>query len=695
MSTETAAAYRRKLTIDHSRVFNADQRDFPVLVRLSDPTLRSTSAGGHVAHDQAADLFFTRADGTARLAHEVVAYDADQGRLEAWVKVPELSCREDVVLYLYCGGAAAEAQEGKVWDDGYGLVQHGMEPAVAGSDDMELGQELTVEAWVQGTVGAEVLQPLVSKWAVLESFDTFSAYDAGNTDGLNSIGYLGGAFDGRYVYWPPNRRTNKRESVHGVVLRCDTHGDFHKPQSWQAYDVENIRELRTVNYYGAVFDGTYVYFVPQDEGTAYHSRVLRYDTRMDFKSAVSWEVYDVGLTHSYQGVAFDGKYVYFCPGYEGAPGATLDLEDKDSGSVVRLDTGGEFKDPASWRIFDVKGIAQGASCFDGGAFDGRYIYFVPLKNGVVLQYDTRGDFADEASWRACDVRRFIGDGWFVGAVFDGRYLYLMPYMHGIVVRCDTHGDFAADSSWESYDSNDTGGLDTSGADGGFFDGRYVYFIPWAGRLKGKGSGHHANFLRYDTRGPFTAPASWEACDASRTDGLQTIGYNGGVFDGRFIYTSPLCDDDAFHGRVLRCDTVGEEGSFSLRYCDYGHNGGLCAAVPGPSFLVNTKRGPLSVAAHQALTSGWHHLAGVYNGRTLKLLVDGRVVAERSGSGALERNEVEVTIGRLANGAAQFRGQVEGVRVAKVARSDDWLKTTYQNLVDPSAFVRSGDEEEVG
>ena len=240
---------------------------------------------------------------------------------------------------------------------------------------------------------------------------------------------------------------------------------------------------------------------PQDEGTAYHSRVLRYDTRQDFKNIASWEVFDIGLTHSYQGAAFDGHYIYFCPGYEGTPDVSLTAEDKYSGSVVRLDTRGEFKDAASWKIFDVKSVTPNAACFDGGAFDGRYLYFVPLNNGVVVQYDTKGDFADPDSWRTYDIGPFIGSGWCVGAVFDGRYLYLVPYMHGVVVRCDTHGDFTADKSWESYDSNDTGGLDTSGADGGFFDGRYVYFIPWAGRLKGpQGSGHHANFLRYDTRG---------------------------------------------------------------------------------------------------------------------------------------------------------------------------------------------------
>ena len=282
MTTAPISPYRRPLTIDHTRVRNTDQRNFPVLIRLSDPTLRSTAAGGHVAHDQGADLFFTQADGRTKLPHELVAYDPEQGQLEAWVEVPVLSCRQDEILYLYYGdpSAAETAPVRGVWEDAYGLVQHG-ERVVAGSSAMELTEELTVEAWVQGTgSGAEALQPLVSKWAVQESFDAFSAYDAGQTDGLACVGFYGAVFDGRYVYWCPIRSHRERNTVHANVLRCDTQGDFHDPQSWEAYDARGTDGLKTVGYNAGAFDGRYFYGASlyDGEGDAYHGRVLRYDT---------------------------------------------------------------------------------------------------------------------------------------------------------------------------------------------------------------------------------------------------------------------------------------------------------------------------------------------------------------------------------------------------------------------------------
>ena len=103
MTAELVSPYRRPLTIDHTRVLNTDQRDFPLLIRLCDPTLRSTASGGHVAHSHGTDLFFTQADGRTRLPHELAAYDPEQGQLEAWVQVPVLSCRQDEILYLYYG----------------------------------------------------------------------------------------------------------------------------------------------------------------------------------------------------------------------------------------------------------------------------------------------------------------------------------------------------------------------------------------------------------------------------------------------------------------------------------------------------------------------------------------------------------------------------------------------------------------
>lgn len=683
----------KPLHLSNAEVDGPDLVDFPALIALQDPDLRAATAGGHVRQADGADLFFSQPGAAARLPHQLEAYNPQTGLVRAWVRVPRLAARAETVLHLCYGGAAPPPPLEPVYDPATCLALPDPAAQSLPAPALRLEDALTVEAWVYAdNFRPETLQPLVSQWTPSASFGACAAYDAGATDGLASIAYFGAVFDGRYVYFAPQHY--KDHTAHGIVLRYDTHGDFKDPASYAAYDAGHTDGLNTKGFYGAACDGRYVYFVPRQDSVEYHSRVLRYDTHGDFKAPGSWEAYDVGEAHSQQGVACDGRYLYFSPGFHGDPRR----EDQFSARVIRFDTQASFKDPSSWRVFDA-GAATGQTvgCFDGAAFDGRHIYFAPINDGRALRYDTRGDFADPASWQSFDAVP-AGMQTCVGIVFDGVYLYYVPYAHSTVVRFDTRDPFTDPASWSRYEAGGTGGLNTGGFDGGFFDGRFVYFVPfvsppWEVRADGRRKYTvHSNFLRYDTAGAFDDPGSWSAHAAEHTDGLKTVGYNAGAFDGRFFYLAPWQDatpPEPMHGRLLRYDTLGAGGAFSLRYCDYGHNGGLCAAVRGPAFLVNTVAGPRSVATHHPLTPGWHHLVGVYTGRALKLFVDGALAAQRPAFGALVNCRAPLTLGCFDPGTAHFHGRLALVRLANVARSDDWIRAAYRNLASPAAFVRVG------
>jgi len=64
--------------------------------------------------------------------------------------------------------------------------------------------------------------------------------------------------------------------------------------------------------------------------------------------------------------------------------------------VLRYDTKADFKKAASWSAFDASSIGGLVTKgYKGGAFDGRYIYYVPYNNGAVfsgiaLRFDTQG-----------------------------------------------------------------------------------------------------------------------------------------------------------------------------------------------------------------------------------------------------------------------------------------------------------------
>ena len=552
--------------------------------------------------------------------------------------------------------------------------------------DLSLDKTLTVAAWVKSdTSRAEAMQPLVSQWAPRADFDAFAAYDAGHTDALSTRGYFGAVFDGRYVYFCPVRDQQDRNSTHGRVLRLDTQADFKETNSWQAYDASYTDGLHTAGFYGGAFDGRYVYFNPRDDGEVHHSRLLRYDTQGEFKDPASWQAHDAQFPHSGQGLAFDGRYLYFCPGYTRAAHADPDnpaasLDDQPSGQILRYDTRAPLKEPANYTTFDAQQVSERATCFDGAVFDGRHIYFAPLDGGQVLRYAVDGDFADPQSWDTYDARP-LGMLMNVGVLFDGRHIYFCSYGNSHMLRYDTACPFDTADSWELYDAAQTGGLDTGGFDGGFFDGRYIYYMPFTRKAAPGESIFHCNWLRYDTAGPFVDPASWSAYDASFTDQMHTTAYNAGAFDGRYFYTAPWRgdrDDGQAHGRVLRYDTLGTAGSFSLRYDDFGHNGGLCAGLLGPSFTVNTTHGAVSIATHKTLSSGPHHLVGVYDGDQIRLYIDGVLAAERPANGhPLQASDAAIDIGHIAGGTARFQGSIAEIYLANTARDADWVASAQR------------------
>ena len=319
---------------------------------------------------------------------------------------------------------------------------------------------------------------------------------------------------------------------HGKVLRYDTHGDFHDPASWAAYDASATDGLRCMGYYGAAFDGRFVIFPPRRDPEGFHARALRYDTHGDFHDPASWSAHDAEVENSSQSAAFDGRYLYFNPGQRAEQRTAASADDNSpkvtgfsvdqvliaSGNLVRYDTRGDFRDPASWAAHDVDGTdGLETRDFDGSCFDGRYVYLAPLAYAAALRYDSCSGFDDPESWQAYDCAARFGMKRNVGVIFDGQYVYYVPYgACPVAVRFNTAGDFHDDAAWEAYAFLQTPGA-ILGFDGACFDGRYVVYIPYYD----EGTVAHGVFLRYDTQGAFADPASWSTHDATCTDGLFT------------------------------------------------------------------------------------------------------------------------------------------------------------------------------
>ncbi len=112
-------AYRKKLTIDHTKVSgDANLTDFPVLISLTSDTHLSSNAQA-----DGDDIIFTDSIGN-QLAHEIESYSS--GTLVAWVRVPILYGTQNTDIYMYYGNSSVTSQENStgVWADNYQAVWH-------------------------------------------------------------------------------------------------------------------------------------------------------------------------------------------------------------------------------------------------------------------------------------------------------------------------------------------------------------------------------------------------------------------------------------------------------------------------------------------------------------------------------------------------------------------------------------------
>jgi hypothetical protein len=393
-----------------------------------------------------------------------------------------------------------------------------------------------------------------------QDVSNWSAFDPhANGVGAAPFGFHGGVTDGTYVYFAPHAAGNKE------VMRYDTRAPFNAASSWEAYDPQ--APSGGGGYSEGAFDGRYIYFAPHDNGVISMSEVLRFDTTQPFTSPAAWQTFDPALNgvgtspKGYWGALFDGRYIYFAPEWQRLIG--------EHGEVLRYDTTLPFTAAASWQTFDAgaHGVGTDPDGYKGIISDGAFLYFVPYYNGTrshgeVLRYNLALPFNSTSAWTTYTPANFgvgnIAKG-FEGAISDGRYIYFIPSYsgngpgayHGEVLRYDPTLPFNVASSWAAFDPGSNGvGVDPDGYNGATFDGRYIIFGP-----SNNGSGPHAEVLRFDTTRPFGSASSWTTFDpAGNGVGTNARGYAGTVYDGRFIYFVPDRNSQGPHDEVLRYDT---------------------------------------------------------------------------------------------------------------------------------------------
>jgi hypothetical protein len=120
--------------------------------------------------------------------------------------------------------------------------------------------------------------------------------------------------------------------------------------------------------------------------------------------------------------------------------------------------------------------------------------------------------------------------------------------------------------------------------------------------------------------------------------------------------------------------------------------GLFVSGGRPTFSVHLGDGYVNAEADgPPLSVGtWHHIAGVFDGEEVRILVDGVVRGRAAGSGARRTNDLPLVVGADVDGrgvgTSFFAGRIDEVRLSRGARYADGRATPQRRLADDPATV---------
>jgi MSHA biogenesis protein MshP len=208
----------RSVTINHTKVPNTDQSNFPVLFSGTyaggggSLDLRTVGNGGKVTNASGFDIIFTDSAGT-KLDHEIESYSATTGAVNFWVRVPTVSHTTDTVIYLCYGNAAiTTTQENKtgVWNSNFKMVQHLEETSGTHLDSTSNANNSTVIAvTTQGSATGKINGTDAFTAASLNHVDVGSSamFDVSTIESMTVEAWVKTAGTGGYEF-VVNRKTD-------------------------------------------------------------------------------------------------------------------------------------------------------------------------------------------------------------------------------------------------------------------------------------------------------------------------------------------------------------------------------------------------------------------------------------------------------------------------------------------------------
>jgi hypothetical protein len=684
-------SYRKKITIHSSKVED-DLTDFPVLIGITDTDLKNK------AQSDGDDIFFTASDGKTKLDHEIESYISATGELIAWVRIPSLSSTVDTVFYMYYNNSDAANQENPegVWDTDFLGVWHMSETGTGTRYDSTSNN-------YDGTP---------------EYYDGDEA-TTGKIDGADD-------FDG----------TNDLINITGTM-------------NPQVYNDFTIGVWLKSNVDVTVNDG-YIFIHMIDEDTnpgislglsndaGYEDHLVMYINDMGSNKNRYYGTSDIvdQQYHYLVGVREDGRIKLYVDGVL----ETVDTDD-DDGETITVDSQkgpycGNFKGISEQvdGILDelrVSSKARGAEWIlteynnqyytntfytvnDEDINPSDWSYRTPITinssevNGdidgfPVLVHITDPDLANDARSDGYDI---IFTDW------DGK----SQLNHEVELFNDTTGELIA---WVRL-ANISSSSDTT---------FYMYYgnssisssmeNPEDVWSNGYAAVYHLGETGYGTTDEYKDSTSNNYDGQGGTGNSEKVPTvisgvieNGQEFDGSddHINVSAMnpqsYDDFTMEGWYKSTNaTVSDDEYIWCHLEDYAAGPGIVVSLTDDagetdhlrvSIYNNTQDFQAYYGTSDVVDQQYHHVVGVRENGKIKIYVDMAKEEDITDQHSGEIIDVDTLggpiIGDLPGNYEQVDGILDEIRISYVARSWDWINTSYNNIDDPSSFLTLGYEE---
>jgi hypothetical protein len=623
--------YRKRITIDADQV-EASMNDFPVMVRTTDSDLAAD------ARSDALDILFTDSGGTSTLRFEIENYNSSTGELLAWVKT-NVSSTTDKTIYMYYGNSAANTDMSTttgVWDANFVGIWHLDENVVDESNQANAHQDSTFYDNDGDQYGNSETTAMMFRG---QDFDGLNDYievsDSSSLDVADAVTmsfWINGS-----VTNPPTASTTIRDTAGS--------GTFVVPAG--------VTSLKVRSWGGGGGGGAGI-----DGGTSNTLNSGGSGGGAGYAEAVITVEPGETISLNVGGGGGGGQVGASSNGGGGGGGGGRSEVARGSTPLV-VASGGGGGGGANDRQYSNGGGGGAGGALTGvsGSNSGTAI------GGGGGTQSAGGSAGTGSNTAQAGASRAGGDG------ADGR-------------------------STNGVDGSGATGGAGAGGDGGLGDAENRY--PGGG---GGGSGYYGGGgggVQSSTNNAGAGGGGGSSYVVSGSTATTTEAGSGrSVANSDDSYYSGSLGVGGLGGSPASAGASGNTGRIVLEYTPavtvIGKGSNAYQVNLNDSSKISGQINGQSV--NSQLSAGWHYITLSYDrsagGTTeLKLYIDGAVVDSADYSTVITTNNEPITIGELIDGS------IDELQISKVARSQAWIETSYNNQKSNSNFLSFSTESTV-